>query len=336
MSIFSKKENEIPLNKNEKEQSQYKNEMKSYFADLCNRVQNMEGSIIKSNGHMFNPTEKYKFYIENDDYYFVYCYEEKYINYYIDHYDDYKFNPIILKHDKYSCSLIDNKNNKVSNEFLGENSYKICPINILFENTSDKNDVITIHVNNNAENISPLSKFYYDLGVRNYYNIINIPATETFQLSAIDGNAFMKNTDYEMWRNNNTITFMRTDQNNVTIIDIPVNDILYYKPEGEIRYEQLISSGKGSGINYGGAVIGGLLFGGAGAIIGSNKNQGSQQIQSKTVTYDTRIITLIFRKDNDIYKISFSRNASLAFDWLIPEKQYDYVISKRRKMYENE
>lgn len=39
-------------------------------------------------------------------------------------------------------------------------------------------------------------------------------------------------------------------------------------------------------------------------------------------------------KNGRIYQVGFDINSELAFDWLIPEKQYDYVIQKRREQYE--
>ncbi|MFR5151161.1 MAG: hypothetical protein ACLTER_17910 [Ruminococcus sp.] len=57
------------------------------------------------------------------------------------------------------------------------------------------------------------------------------------------------------------------------MVELEVGDILYYKSEGALRYEQQLSGGGGMGINYGSAVIGGLLFGQAGAMIGSRRKE---------------------------------------------------------------
>ena len=82
------------------------------------------------------------------------------------------------------------------------------------------------------------------------------------------------------------------------------------------------------GINYGSAILGGLLFGQAGAVIGSRQNEEVKNIESRTIEHDTRLITLAIKVDGNSYQIGFDINSELAFDWLIPEKQYDYVIQK--------
>ena len=81
-------------------------------------------------------------------------------------------------------------------------------------------------------------------------------------------------------------------------------------------------------------VIGGLLFGQAGAMIGSRRKEEVKEIESRTIAHDTRVISVAFRKNGRIYQVGFDINSELAFDWLIPEKQYDYVIQKRREQYE--
>jgi hypothetical protein len=186
------------------------------------------------------------------------------------------------------------------------------------------------------------SDFFQGMEIKNYYNIIDMPA-DSFPVKVENGMGYFANNVYHMMRKDNSLIFARdaitkyytSTSGYVCILEVPLEEILYYKCEGSLRYEQQISGGGGMGINYGGAVIGGLLFGSAGATIGSRKNEEIQKVESKTITHDTRIVMLVMRKKDMIYKISFDINAECAFDWLIPDKQYDYVIQKRREMYEN-
>ena len=97
----------------------------------------------------------------------------------------------------------------------------------------------------------------------------------------------------------------------------------------------MISGGGGNETSYGGAIVGGLLFGAAGAIIGSQKNEEKISVSSTTVEKDTRIVVLVIKVDTTVYQIACEQTAEGIFDWIIPDKQYNYVIQKRREMYES-
>lgn len=173
---------------------------------------------------------------------------------------------------------------------------------------------------------------------RNFFNVIDIPE-ENFNVKVINGDKFLGNYKYIIMRKNDSLILTRAstsgwDGRYVTIVEINIKDVLYYKAEGALRYEQQLSGGGGMGINYGSAILGGLLFGQAGAVIGSRQNEEVKNIESRTIEHDTRLITLAIKVDGNSYQIGFDINSELAFDWLIPEKQYDYVIQKRREQYE--
>ena len=122
----------------------------------------------------------------------------------------------------------------------------------------------------------------------------------------------------------------------VRVAEIGVDEIVYYKSGGSIRYEQMISGSGGGENSYSGAIVGGLLFGSAGAIIGSRAKETKTEISSTTVTHDTRVLILCIKRNSVMYTISLSLEAEQVLDWLIPEKQYDYVVQKRREMYERD
>jgi len=118
------------------------------------------------------------------------------------------------------------------------------------------------------------------------------------------------------------------------LTEIPIDKVIYYKEEGSLRYEQEISGGGGMGISYTSAVIGGLLFGTAGAIIGSRNGQEIREIKSETREIDTRIVILkMYDQYNNISNFVFDCNAVNAFEWYISEKEYAYIIDRRRNSY---
>lgn len=73
---------------------------------------------------------------------------------------------------------------------------------------------------------------------------------------------------------------------------IPLKDIKMYRIEGNVHYTSDVSGG---GANLGGAVAGGLLFGGAGAVVGSKVGTN---IQTETVKTDDRKIALYYLEHN--------------------------------------
>lgn len=73
---------------------------------------------------------------------------------------------------------------------------------------------------------------------------------------------------------------------------IPLKDIKMYRIEGNVHYTSDVSGG---GANLGGAVAGGLLFGGAGAVVGSKVGTN---IQTETVKTDDRKLVLYYLENN--------------------------------------
>lgn len=112
---------------------------------------------------------------------------------------------------------------------------------------------------------------------------------------------------------------------------IPIKDIRYFKRVGQVRTETKISGGGGGGSSISGAVVGGLIAGTAGAVIGSRKKV--EPIKSETITYDSRGVALAWRyqkdgewRDNGLHLDSQAYEILME---LIPEKQYDYVMSQK-------
>ena len=73
---------------------------------------------------------------------------------------------------------------------------------------------------------------------------------------------------------------------------IPLENIKMYRVEGNVHYTSDVSGG---GANLGGAVAGGLLFGGAGAVVGSKVGTN---IHTETVKTDDRKLVLYYLENN--------------------------------------
>ena len=163
---------------------------------------------------------------------------------------------------------------------------------------------------------------------------------DVFSINVDKGNGFLGDgCMYLVFRQKGELFFIRPNTQNTGYVDVTevgMDEIRFYKQEGSVHYEQSISGSGGAKNSYGGAIVGGLLFGTAGAMIGSRKNETPVNISSTTIKHDTRIIVLSIKRNKISHNISFLAEAEGVFDWLIPEKQYDYVISERRRAFEQE
>ena len=245
---------------------------------------------------------------------------------------------IVLNKEEYSCHLLDNNVECISSP---KRPFEVCVKvdDICIQFTSDSGETVLFFAENNPENTEPLSAFFSMIGIKNYSNIIDIPE-DTFPISVDRGNLFLGDgSTYLVFRQNGELIFLRPDSENtgyVNITEVGINEINFYKQEGSLRYEQSISGSGGAKNSYGGAIVGGLLFGTAGAMIGSRKNEAPVNISSTTIEHDSRVVILSIRRNKRSFNICFPMVAEGIFDWLIPEKQYDYVISERRRAFEQE
>lgn len=310
---------------------------------ICDYVAGLNGVFGVGISDEFERNRVYKFVIMEDSFYFFPVARKV-----LDEYDskeeileELKFNPVKLERNRYTCEL------KTSyypaehdQKYVGEEYLKVEPVRLCFKEKGGLKEVI-FDVFNRTDNLAPMADFFQKQGIKNFYNYIDIP-DEVFGIKAIDGNGFLASRkEYSIFRQNGVLTMIRQEDlpqgeedkaiQLIKVIMIPINEIIYYRVEGSVFYEQKISGGS-SGNNYGGAVVGGLLFGTAGAIIGSRPKD--EKITSETITHDDRVLTLAIKRNERKYYISFEYSFETVLDWLIPEKQYDYVIQKRRNKYE--
>lgn len=104
---------------------------------------------------------------------------------------------------------------------------------------------------------------------------------------------------------------------NLKSFALNIDKIKFFTTEGSI---QRFSKVEGGGSSVGGAIIGGLVAGDAGAIIGSRK-----EITTSIETIDSRKVWLLIEEDSKVKKIEFDYEFYDIFNRLIPEKEYSYV-----------
>lgn len=125
--------------------------------------------------------------------------------------------------------------------------------------------------------------------------------------------------------NNNELVFVphyvyRHD--NIPILNILVDDIKYFDIKGEKEIH--VSGGGGGGLSFGGAVIGGLIAGPAGAIIGSREK--TKPITTNEV--DMRQAILVFQYNNKDRFMFLEPDAYKLLIKLIPQKEFNLVKSE--------
>lgn len=106
---------------------------------------------------------------------------------------------------------------------------------------------------------------------------------------------------------------------------IKESSILYYKIDGNAQY---VSDVKGGGANLAGAVYGGIIAGGAGAVVGS---QLGTDIKTDIVKKDARRLFFYYTNDGvlkneEIITDDIDYVLSLLREWM-PDKEYSYVLA---------
>lgn len=107
-----------------------------------------------------------------------------------------------------------------------------------------------------------------------------------------------------------------------------LDDIKFYQTIGSVHNEQTISGGGGGGSSLKGAIVGGVIAGGAGAIIGSR--QKVNEIKSNNYSVDDRETEITFNNGKKLCIKGLEFYTRLLD--IIPEKDYEnYVKSKENK-----
>lgn len=144
----------------------------------------------------------------------------------------------------------------------------------------------------------------------------------------------INNKNGNIWISNKDIIFCPDEYYCGNPINISANaiyvkyeNIQYYTKDGSIKYTNQVVN-NGNNISLSGAIVGGIVAGGVGAIIGSRKDMN--QLENITVKHD-EVHTYVYYKDNDIIKVlDIEGNDFFQFIIkLIPEKEYYYLLGKQ-------
>ena len=126
------------------------------------------------------------------------------------------------------------------------------------------------------------------------------------------------------------------EENHEVMVEmISVKDIQYFSKEGDVQYTTKISGGGGGGSSIGGAIVGGLLAGEAGAIIGSRKQ--ANEITTETVKHDGRSTLIRYYKGGQVLTINYI--GIEVYDYLlkmIPEKDLLTQQLKSKQIPDND
>ncbi len=107
-------------------------------------------------------------------------------------------------------------------------------------------------------------------------------------------------------------------------IRIPTSNIEYFEARGDVFMENKISGGGGGGANIGGALLGAVIAGGAGAIIGGKQKVNA--VTSEVIKHDNREVCLKYLDQEDVKReVIFGFDANDVLNELIPEKEHSIV-----------
>ena len=116
-----------------------------------------------------------------------------------------------------------------------------------------------------------------------------------------------------------------------SIIKINLDDIEYFTVEGEKYYEQKITGGGSTGIQYGGAALGYLIAGDAGMVLGGQRKVND--IKSSTVKHDNRKVKLSYFVNKKRCALYFMLTDLEFFQDNMPDKDYSVVSENKKNKY---
>lgn len=120
------------------------------------------------------------------------------------------------------------------------------------------------------------------------------------------------------WNDDSNIVFYDDFKGNMLVI--PTDDILYFNKCGGIAYTNRVVD-KGKNISISGAVVGGIIAGGAGAIIGATKD--SHKIDNVTVKHDDVRTHIYFKSSQEIKIVAVEGEMFYnCIMQLLPQKDY--------------
>lgn len=123
-----------------------------------------------------------------------------------------------------------------------------------------------------------------------------------------------------------------SDETLFAISIIPLENIVSYQLIGDVEHVAMVSGGGGRGgqPNLTGAAIGGMLFGGAGAIIGAQTGFCIDPIKSTITEFDSRVTMLNLKNAEGQVEIrELPYYYSEVFMKVIPEKEFNFLQANK-------
>lgn len=166
---------------------------------------------------------------------------------------------------------------------------------------------------------------------KNYMKKYDLYKREAFVLDIIDFDNYTtfngEQKTFWSFREDDNLCLVSKDYNNdIGKIKININDIQRLNRLGDIDSYTEISGGDGGGSSIGKAVIGGIMAGGAGAVVASRNKVN--EIKTKRIVNDDRITVLQVEKENKNYYIKLTSQSYNGLIQLIPEKEISFIKDK--------
>lgn len=167
---------------------------------------------------------------------------------------------------------------------------------------------------------------------KNYMKKYDLYKREAFVLDIIDFDNYTtfngEQKTFWSFREDDNLCLVSKDYNNdIGKIKININDIQRLNRLGDIDSYTEISGGDGGGSSIGKAVIGGIMAGGAGAVVASRNKVN--EIKTKRIVNDDRITVLQVEKENKNYYIKLTSQSYNGLIQLIPEKEISFIKDKQ-------
>lgn len=170
----------------------------------------------------------------------------------------------------------------------------------------------TTKFNSLIENVTPYIQHNTSIdGISSNYIAINKQKNSLIFFNINKPQAYMVNVS------NNSVQKPKEGSIQITG-DFLIENIVYFKLIGDVQYTSKVSGG---GSSIGGAIVGGLVAGDAGAIIGSR-----QEVKTSVQEHDSRQ-TLLKLENSEFY---FEKELYEVLMKLIPKKEYTYLDIKSK------
>lgn len=164
------------------------------------------------------------------------------------------------------------------------------------------------------------------------YKLVIIPKipSKAETVALMSGNETTINGIYCVWCSDSILMFVRHFDNAESfaeeryLMEIPLSMIERYEIDGEHYRETKITGGD---VNLAGALVGGMIAGGAGMVLGGRNGISSYQIE-----HDTRRTVMTIKLPNgDKRKLVFDFHAFEVFKDIVPEKNGEIVSEIEKK-----